>query len=78
MPAKTISIVAKCSDMFSATILDGKRSFEYNGYVPKFFPGEHYGDYVMLDIDIESGKILNWKTPTEEQIEELKGDKDEE
>ena len=37
-------------------------------YVPGFFPGDHFGDYLMLDIDIETGQILNWVAPTEEEI----------
>lgn len=28
-------------------------------YVPGFFPGEHFGDYLILDID--DGKITNWQ-----------------
>lgn len=60
---KTIlSTCIKCSDMYSHALhrKDGK-IVEYSGYVPSFFPGEHYGDYVMLDIDPYTGKILNWK-----------------
>jgi len=26
------------------------------------------GDYVMLDIDVATGKILNWKTPTDKEM----------
>lgn len=40
-------------------------------YVPSFFPGDHYGDYLILDIDLSTGKILNWKAPTESQIKEI-------
>lgn len=44
-------------------------------YVPSFFPGEHYGDYLILDIDLETGQITNWKKPTTEQIEQaINGD----
>lgn len=74
-----ISICAKCSDMFSATIKDetGKDMFDYNGYVPGFFPDEHYGDYVMLDIELATGKILNWKKPTKSDLKKLQeGDRD--
>ena len=67
---KTIRISAKCSDLFSATLKqDGKEIGVYDGYVPKFFPGEHYGDYVELEIDIVTGKILNWKKPTAKDLE---------
>jgi len=34
--------------------------YEHDGYVPGFMPGEHYGDYIELDIDVKTGKILNW------------------
>jgi len=45
--------------------------YVYNGYVPDWFPNttvEHYGDYVELDIDVDTGKIVNWKKPTEAQL----------
>jgi hypothetical protein len=57
-----ISISAKCSDLYSHQIYkkNGELYKEYEGYVPSFFPEEHYGDYIMLDIDPYTGKILNW------------------
>lgn len=70
-PAKTISISAKCSDCCAASIQDedGDELFDGHGYVPDFMPGEHFGDYIMLDIDLATGKILNWKAPSEETIQ---------
>ena len=68
----TIRITAKCSDMFSAELLQDKASKEYDGYVPAWFPNsnvEHYGDYVQLHIDLETGQIINWKCPTQKQLE---------
>jgi len=35
-------------------------------------PEEHYGDYVELEIDIETGVILNWKRPSIKSVEETK------
>lgn len=65
-----LEISAKCSDMFCATLRKGEEVLkEYDGYVPEFFPGQHWGDYVQLDIDMETGMILNWKKPTQEQID---------
>lgn len=32
------------------------------GYVPSFFPNEHFGDYVIMNID-ETGRITNWENP---------------
>jgi hypothetical protein len=61
-PKTVLSISAKCSDLYSHTLtLKSGEERHYDGYVPSFFPGEHYGDYVMLDIDPYTGKILNWK-----------------
>lgn len=72
MKAKTISISAKCSDLCSATLLDkdGTVLHEADGYVPGFFPDQHYGDYVMLDIDLATGQITNWKAPNAKAIAE--------
>lgn len=72
MTEGVISINAKCSDLFSATLTDKGGHFkgEYDGYVPKFFPGQHFGDYVELRIDIATGRILNWKRPTQKQLDD--------
>jgi hypothetical protein len=70
--AKTLKIHAKCSDMCNSTLLDqdGSEIHDHDGYVPGFMPGEHYGDYIILDIDIDTGNILNWKKPTKAAIQE--------
>lgn len=72
--AKTLRICVKCSDRFAADILDetGKEiGGQDDGYVPDFMPGEHYGDYVMLDIDLDTGNIANWKKPDAAEIEKF-------
>jgi hypothetical protein len=74
---KVLSICAKCSDRFAAQLTEnGKLLKDYDGYVPDFMPGQHYGDYVELDIDIETGLILNWKKPTKAQIDKFISSKD--
>lgn len=67
---KTIEISAKCSDMFavSAHASNGAIVAEGDGYVPDFMPGEHYGDYVTLTIDVVTGRIVNWVVPTDKKI----------
>lgn len=65
---RILTISAKCSDLFSADLFDGKTHKVYTGYVPDFFPEEHYGDYVELKIDIDTGEILNWKKPSEKDL----------
>jgi len=70
--AKVLEIYCKVSDRFTAKLVDqnGDEIFDQeDGYVPGFMPGEHYGDYVILDIELDTGKILNWKVPTAEQIQ---------
>jgi hypothetical protein len=68
-----IILSAKCSDLFSADLIsdDGKVCGEgYSGYVPDWMPGEHWGDYVQLEIDVKTGRILNWKVPTQKQLKD--------
>lgn len=73
---KTIKITAKCSDMFSAALFEnGVLKGEYDGYVPAWFPAptvQHYGDYVELTIDLDTGKIVNWKKPTRANLADFK------
>ena len=68
---KILKMSAKCSDLFQATLEEnGKEIVTYSGYVPDFMPNEHWGDYVQLDIDIDTGKILNWKKPTDKELKD--------
>jgi hypothetical protein len=74
--AKTLKLCLKVSDRFCASLVDqdGKEIHDFDDcYVPDFMPGKHYGDYVMLDIDIDSGQITNWTVPSAEQIQEAIG-----
>ncbi len=61
-PHAMISVCAKCSDLWSHSVIgkDGKVLSEYSGYVPSFMPNGG-GDYVELDINPYTGKIMNWK-----------------
>lgn len=77
--AKTLNLYCKIRDCFTATLVDqdGVTLKEYDGYVPNFMPGDHYGDYLILDIDIDTGQITNWKTPSREKIEQfIRGEED--
>ena len=70
--AKVLKIHLKVRDEFTASLEDQNGETIYaqdDGYVPGFMPGEHYGDYVILDVDLDTGKILNWKTPSGTDIE---------
>lgn len=64
---KVLSIVAKCSDLCFAQLIaaDGTVLKKHDGYVPEMMPGEHYGDYVEIEIELATGKILNWKKPSQ-------------
>jgi hypothetical protein len=59
--ATILKVYAKTSDCFAASLMDaeGNELKDYDGYVPGFMPGEHYGDYLILDIELATGKILN-------------------
>lgn len=67
---KTLRISAKCSDLCNVQALGANDTeiAEGDGYVPSFMPEEHYGDYVHLDIDVATGRILNWVVPTDAVI----------
>lgn len=59
---KKIGITAKCSDLCYTALYgdDGEILADHDGYVPGFMPGQHYGDYIELEIDPATGIILNW------------------
>ena len=70
--AKTLRIQCKVSDRFTYRIDDAQGEeihCQEDGYVPDFMPGEHYGDYVILDIYLDTGMVTNWIKPTAAQIE---------
>jgi len=70
--AKTLRIHCKVRDTFEAYILDadGKElGGQEDGYVPSFMPEDHYGDYLILNIDLDTGMVTNWKKPSPEAIE---------
>jgi hypothetical protein len=68
---ETIFITAKCSDLCHITFIDGAENEigERDNYVPDWMPENHYGDYVELHINVETGQILNWKTPTQKELD---------
>lgn len=70
---KEFRIHLKVRDRFGGDLVDaqGDTVKGYEGYVPDFFPGEHYGDYLILNIDIETGQILNWKKPSPDELQEF-------
>jgi hypothetical protein len=72
-----LKISAKCADAFCADLYNdaGILLKEYQGYVTKLLPPDHDGfhdpDHVGLEIDLETGQILNWKRPTKKQIDDF-------
>lgn len=71
---RKVHVYAKVCDSASYDYIDSQgdiiKSFD-GDYVPSFFPGDHHGDYLDLEIDIETGQIINWKKPTPEQLKTL-------
>lgn len=69
--AKILKVHAKPCDSGTYTLVDaqGETIAEDDGYVPGFMPDDG-GDYIVLDIEIETGRILNWQVPTPEQLAE--------
>ena len=50
--------------MFFMTVKDdaGQVICDYEGYVPDFTPNDG-SDYLLFEIDLETGLILGWKDP---------------
>jgi hypothetical protein len=68
--AKEIRMCLKVSDRFGASIHDEEGNViggQNDGYVPGWMPGGG-GDYVELDIDLDTGMVTNWKTPNPKDI----------
>jgi hypothetical protein len=72
--AKEIRLYCKVRDMFTAHIHDqdgNEIGGQDDGYVADFFPEDHYGDYLILNIDLETGQITNWVKPDANDIEKF-------
>jgi hypothetical protein len=69
---KSIFVTAKTSDACHIRFLDEDKNSlgERSDYVPNYFPEEHYGDYLELEIEVATGKILNWKAPTQKELKD--------
>lgn len=64
-----LTITAKVADAFSCRLhSEAGTHAEHEGYVPDFMPGPHHGDYIMLDIENETGRIMNWKPVRPSQV----------
>lgn len=77
--AKTLKINIKIRDGFSADLTDQDdvELINYDGYVPNFMPENDGGDYLVLHIDIDTGQVVNWKTPSRKEIEKFIATKNE-
>ncbi len=77
LEAKTLLIHMKVRDTFYCAVQDAEGKSignDYEGYVPSFMPEDHYGDYLILKVDIDTGQIVNWIVPAAEDIEALIND----
>lgn len=69
---KRVSIMAKVSDTLGVNLMSDTECYNYDGYVPTWFPEEGgHGDYLDFIIDIETGQILNWKKPSFEELSDF-------
>jgi hypothetical protein len=76
---RILTISGHCQDRFTARFTDGIHSEKRFGphYVARGL-GIGGGDSIDLKIDIDTGKIIGWVTPTEEQLKEVFDNKDNE
>jgi hypothetical protein len=69
---RILSISAKCSDLCFTSFTDAKGKLtKSDGYVPQGIGIDNYGDcgdYVSMEIDMQTGQILNWKPVSDAQV----------
>jgi len=64
-----LKISAKCSDLCSTLFTDAKgNESTSDGYVPKNIGIDEWGDYVVLEIDMQTGQIQNWKPVSDARV----------
>lgn len=72
--AKMIEFRAKIRDEGSYLIYDDQGNLlaeAVNEYVPNdIIPGD-YGDYIELQIDLETGQVLNWVKPSVDAVQQF-------
>lgn len=67
--ARILYVTGKTSDLCCTRLeIDGKDVKETDGYVPEIMP-ENGGDYIELEIDIDTGMLLNWKKPSAKELD---------
>lgn len=67
--ARILFVTGKTSDLCCTRLeIDGKDVKETDGYVPEIMP-ENGGDYIELEIDIDTGMLLNWKKPSAKELD---------
>ena len=65
---RKLVINAKCSDLCNVEYYkDGKPIIESNGYAPDF-PGICGGDYIDIEIDLDTGKIIGFDPISHEDV----------
>lgn len=81
--AKTVEVHCKVRDEGCYTLKDqdgAQIAQRSDDYVPGFFPGQHDGDYLILEIELETGRVVNWQRPSPSDVQEafkLNGETDE-
>ena len=70
---KTLSVSAKCSDLCAITYPNGKC---HDGYVPEDI-GIGGGDYIEIEIDIDTGKVVDWSDAIRDKILALQAEDEE-
>lgn len=68
-----INITGKCSDTFGLTVQDdfGEELIDYVGYAPAL-ANVCDGDYIDMEIDNDTGKIIGWVPLTKRSIKAIK------
>lgn len=77
---KTLKVCGKCCDCCSASLhdQDGEQiGKDWDNYVPMGMGLGDDPDYIDIEIDLETGKIVGWQPPTQGAIEDFINNADE-
>jgi len=65
---RILLVSGKCSDLFDCEYkVNGEVLKEYGGYALEF-EGLCGGDYIFFEVDLDTGKIVNWKPISHEDV----------
>ena len=70
MIVRYLELIAKCNDMCQSRYYDENNELikDNDGNVPYIESIGGGGDYINITIDLQTGTIVNWQPPSQEEL----------